>query len=516
MKQAARVSLALLVLVAVPALALDAPPGAPAQGGTLSLEELVRDALRSSLSLRAAVTSTRSVETGVLAARGAFDPQLTASPAYSRGTTDVQPLAPASTLSGVQTGKTGSVGIAGTLPTSTSYSASLDHSWQNQSNEKIATALAAGAQPSVSTTLTLMLRQPLLKGLGPTIATAPVRIAELLARSAEERLNRSVEQTISDVETAYWSLGSAEAGERLAKDSVDRAGDLVKRNEKMRELALIADIDLITSRRGLQSRLTSLTEARRRRQDAMERLVFLVYAERAVERLPALSSLRTRPPVNSVPGIPAQDQLDATALAQRGDVRAARLDVQQGALSLKVAENALLPDLAVTGSYSPQTLATDEFRLWGNSRGADQALSTWKVGLTFTYPLSNRTAKAAYQKSSWDSQGQEITLALAENSVRADVRSAARAVLTNAERLQQAELGLDLARQQYEGGKRQLQLGLVDSFRLVQMEDDLTNAELTAVSVRYDLAQALTSYELATGSLRKKWARVEGEAARER
>ena len=48
------------------------------------------------------------------------------------------------------------------------------------------------------------------------------------------------------------------------------------------------------------------------------------------------------------------------------------------------------------------------------------------------------------------------------------------------------------------------------------MEDDLTNAELTAVSVRYDLALALTSYDLATGSLRKKWARQEEEAARER
>ena len=143
-------------------------------------------------------------------------------------------------------------------------------------------------------------------------------------------------------------------------------------------------------------------------------------------------------------------------------------------------------------------------------------LSTWKAGLTFTYPLSNRTARAAYQKSSWDSEGQAISLALAENSARADVRSAARAVRTNAERLQQAELGLDLARQQYEGGRKQLQLGLVDSFRLVQMEDDLTNAELTAVSVRYDLAQAVTSYELATGSLRKKWALVEGEAAREK
>lgn len=512
MKQAARVLLALLVLVALPALAADPPAGVPAQDRMLSLEELVRDALQSSLSLRVAVTSTRSVETGVLAARGAFDPQLTATPSYSRGTTDFLYPDPSSTLSGIQTGKTASVGIGGTLPSSTSYSATLDHSWQNQSNAEMAQALVAGPQPSVATTLNLSLRQPLLKGFGPTIATAPLRIASLLAQSAEERLNRSVEQTIADVETAYWSLGSAEAIERLSKDSFDRAEDLLNRNIKMRELALISEVDLITSRRGMQSRLTSLTEARRRRQDAMERLVFLVYAEHAVEKLPALSALRTQPPLDSVPGLPAPNQLDAKALEQRSDVKAARLDVQQGALSLRVARNALLPDLAMTGSYAAQTLGTDAFRISGNSRVGDQALSTWKVGLTLSYPLSNRAARAAYQRSIWDSQGQALTLALAENGVRADVRSASRAVTVNAERLQQAQLGLDLARQQYEGGQKQLQLGLIDSFRLLQMEDDVTNAEMTTVQVRYDLALALTGYELATGSLRKKWARLEEEA----
>ena len=516
MKQAARSTLAVLVLVALPALAEDPTPGGKVPDRTLNLEELVRDALQASLSLRAAVTSTRSVETGVLAARAVFDPLLTANPAYSRGTTDFRYPDPGSTLTGTQTGKTGSVGLGGTLPTSTSYSATLDHSWQNQSNADIAQALAAGLQPSVATTLTLSLRQPLLKGFGPTIATAPVRIASFLAQSSQERLNRTVEQTIADVETAYWSLGSAEAIERLSVDSLDRAEDLLKRNQKMRDLALIAEVDLITSKRGVQSRLTSLTEARRRRQDAMERLVFLVYAEKAVEKLPSLSAMHTQPPLGSIPGVPAPDELEKTALVQRSDVRAARLDVEQGALSLRVARNALLPDLSLTGSYADQTLGTDAFRITGTNRVGDQALSTWKVGLSLTYPLLNRSARAAHQKAVWDAQGQALALALTENGVRADVRAAARAVTVNAERLQQAQLGLDLARQQYEGGRQQLQLGIIDSFRLLQMDDDVTNAELTAVQVRYDLALALTSYELATGSLRKKWGRLEDEAARAR
>ena len=49
----------------------------------------------------------------------------------------------------------------------------------------------------------------------------------------------------------------------------------------MFDLELITEVDLISARRGLQQRLTALTDAVRRRQDAAERLWYYVYGEKA-------------------------------------------------------------------------------------------------------------------------------------------------------------------------------------------------------------------------------------------
>jgi outer membrane protein TolC len=496
------VSLALFVLAAPPALTADPKAEVSAPRQTLSLPDLVRDALRTNLAYQSARVSAQSVETGVLAAQGAFDPLLQASPSYSRGATNLL-LQPDVTTSGTQTGRALFVGVAGTLPISTLYSAYLDHFWQNQDNPAIATM--GQNQPSASTSLTLTLSQPVLRGAGPAYAKAPLSIAKLAARSAEERLDRSMEQTIAGVESAYWTLGLSEAIERLSHDSHQRAEDLLNRNQKMRALALISDVDLITSRRAVQARLTSLTEASRRRQDAADQLLFFVYGDTAASKFPDLASSRTEPPPSAASQISPSANFDSLALDQRSDIKAFQLEVQQASISEMVARNAILPDVFLTGSLIAQTRETDAFRLFTNSRAGDTESSDWRIGITFSYPLSNRTAKASYQKSVWDSRSRSLALATAETSVRTEVRTAARAVNANALRLEQAQLSFDLARQQYEAGQKQLQLGLIDSFRLLQMEDDITTAELVLVQVKYDLAQAITSYELATGTIKQKY-----------
>jgi len=95
--------------------------------------------------------------------------------------------------------------------------------------------LAPGTlSPSVNSTLSFTLAQPLLRGRGRSLAQAPVNLASLAAESARARLGRTSEQTIAAVENDYWSLGLADAIERISRDSYQRARELMARNEKMR------------------------------------------------------------------------------------------------------------------------------------------------------------------------------------------------------------------------------------------------------------------------------------------
>jgi outer membrane protein TolC len=470
--------------------------------GTVPLRALVLDALRYNLTLRSASASTRSIETGVQASKSAFDPQFQVSPLYAN--TPMMLLAqPGVVLSGTQETNQVSSGLSGTLPFSTQYSVSLQTSRQTQTNAHL---LAPGIlSPSVNSTLTLTLAQPLLRGRGRSLAQAPVDLASLAGQSARARLGRTSEQTIAAVESGYWSLGLAQAVERISRDSYHRAQELMARNEKMRELKLIAEVDAITSRRGVQQRLTSLTEATRQRQDAAERLIFLVYGEYATDRLKNEPALNTEAPAADLANLLPVADLEERALRERRDYQAAKLDLSQSEILKRVARNSLQPDARLTTSFSSETLGTDSFRLSGTSRPGDLEQSDWRVGLNISYPLGNRAAKAAYAKARYDTDVQSASLAAAEAQVRSEVRAAARAIEADRERLAQASLSFTYAKEQYEAGQAQLRLGLIDSFRLLQMEEDVANAELVLEQTRYDLAIALSSFGLAMGTSQEQY-----------
>ena len=463
----------------------------------LDLRMIVIAGLQKNLTLRAATASTLSIETGIQAARSAFDPFLQTSPTLTQGDRRLL-VQPGVNLSGVARSTLLSGGLTGTTPLSTTYSVIFDANRQRLDNPDL---LAPGIlDPTTNTALTFTLAQPLLRGFGPGIAKAPVRQATLTASSARARLDRLVEQVIADLESAYWNLGLAEAFERVSRDSYERARELMSRNEKMRGLNLISEVDAITSRRGVQQRLTTLTEAVRRRKDAAERLIFLAYGEDAVPHLDPDLDYGTEPPPEAAPSLPDVADLERAALTARSDLRAARFDVQFSEVTKRVAGNALLPDARLSASYAPQTLGTEQFQLFSLRRPGDLESNDWRLGVSVSYPLWNRAARAANARARYDLQASHVALASAEQAVRSDVRSAARAIAANVERLEQARLSFEYSKQQYDAGEKQLRLGLLDSFRLLQMEEEVANAELTYDQTRYDLALAITSFDLALGA----------------
>ena len=477
-------------------------PAPPPASRSLQLRVMVVAALQNNLALRSARASTSSVETGIQAAKSVFDPFLQLAPSFSEG--DRSPLVePGLILSGNERSTQLSAGVNGMLPWSTSYAVSLDGSRRRQDNPLL---LAPGElTPTANTSLTLTLAQPLLRGFGPGIAQAPVRQARLFASSSRAQLDRLTEQVIADVESAYWNLGLAAAFERISRESYERAQELMSRNERMRELNLISEVDAITSRRGVQQRLTTLTEATRRRKDAAERLIFLVFGESAERYLDPDLDFGTEPPPEQAPALPELAELERAALGTRSDLRAARFDVDQGEVATRIARNALLPDARLSLSYAAQTLGTADYRLFSVQRPGDLEANDWRVGVALSYPLWNRAARAANARATHDLEASQTALASAEQFVRSDVRSAARAIATNLERLEQARLSFDYARQQYDAGERQLQLGLVDSFRLLQMEEEVSSAALVFEQTRYDLALAISNFELAMGTNRRKY-----------
>lgn len=456
-------------------------------GEPVPLDSLVAIAMDRSLTLAAARTLRRQADARVGVERGAFDPALTAgwstardpdarwrSDVWALGLTQALPWGTELGL-GVESG-TGVAGLGGLV---------VDP----------VTGLPTG---HVGSAVSFSLSQPLLEGLGTRDADA--RAAAALRDAAVAGLGRARERLVADVERAYWELAEAEAVQAVLQRSLEIAEALLFRNEQLADRELVPAVDVITARGGVALRRANLVSARRRRLDASDALVYRVWGDAAADRL-----LRSPSPLKTVPvdvgplsAVDADLAIEARALDARLEVVAARAALRAAEEVRRAARRAVLPSLRLTGSVSSFAAAPSYHR-------AFQALGgppSWSVGLSFAQPLLNRRDRGLGATADLALELRRIDLALAENTVRAEVRSALRGVRAEEERLTAAEEAAAQARLQLQAERQRLDLGLGDTFRLLETEENGVQAELERVRALYDLARAVTAYRLATGTLR--------------
>lgn len=338
----------------------------------------------------------------------------------------------------------------------------------------------------------LSLSQPLLEGLGQR--GVDLEVARLQRRAAAADLARSTRELVANVGLAYWDLGEAEATQAVRQRSLEIAEALLFRNRQLAERSLVPQVDVITAESGVALRKAAFIEARRARADASERLVFLVWGEGAPDHLRQEPEIMKTEHVPVAPlAVASVDSAEAVALGSREDLAAARALLQGAEVAEGAAKNALLPSLTLDGSVGSG----------GTAPGLGSALrgeGSWSLGLTFSQPLLNRRDRGLNLTAELTREIRRLDLAMVENAVRQDVREAVRAMQAGAERLAAADNAARLAGEQFQAEQHRLDLGLGDSFRLLQTEDNAVQAALESVRARYDLARAVTSYRLAMGS----------------
>lgn len=360
------------------------------------------------------------------------------------------------------------------------------------------TPLGTGGQDGYQSNLALTLRQPLLEGLG-TLDTG-LRAARALRSAATGELNRSLESTVALVELGYWDLAETEAIQAVLQRSLEIAEALLFRNQQLAERELIPEVDVLTARSGVALRRAGYISARQSRFDAAEALVFLAWGAGAGEQLARDPlPLKTDDATIQVPPTDPERlaEVEEEALEARGDVIAARRTVEAAEETRKAARQGILPTLNLDAS------------VWGGAQGGSLGSSlrdmelkrSWSMGLSFSQPLFNWQDRGASREADLVLELRRLELLMVENQVRLEVRAATRALEAGEERLAAAEEAASLARAQLEAERRRLELGLGDSFRLLETEENAVQAELEEVRARFDLARATTLYRLAMGSM---------------
>lgn len=458
------------------------------RGSVLSLGEAVQIAVEKNVPLLSGRLNPRISEATIMAARATFDPTFALQPTWTwreRTTalapppTDERTFAPTASLSG-------------TFPWSTQYQVSVSTSRASNRN----TGSANRVEYTQSALLTLT--QPLLKGYGYGIAHAPVDLAVLATEAARATFERLVESTINNVETLYLALAQAEENERVARESLERSEIVLKRNQDLYRLDLIPRIDLMTAEQNVAARAATLVNASRARQDAAESLLFYAFGEEAAARARTDPNyVRTSPLAEDRPTLPPVEEEVARVLETRRDVVAARKSRERSDLARRVARNALLPSLNLVGTKKVGGTALD-YR-WDYGRPGETQDDYWSAGVVFSIPLGNRSARSTYDQTVLDLEQRRLALVQAENTARTEVLAARRGVEANAARNGLAADAEDIAKRQYEMAVQSRDLGIIDTFRLLQYEETLSSAQSGAVTARFGLETALSAYRLSVG-----------------
>jgi outer membrane protein TolC len=343
---------------------------------------------------------------------------------------------------------------------------------------------------------------PLLRGFGREVNQINVLLARSGHAIAIEDLRLQAMQTAKQVEDAYWNLLAARAAHAVALESLKLAHDLYELNKKKVEVGTLAPIDITQAEAGVAAREESVILAETtvaNAEDELRRLLAIPKGDPMWER-PIVPTDR---PLFEAGTVDVEAAI-ATALDRRPEMFTARQQLKDAELSERVARNELKHTLNFQAELGKSSSDDDRAAVTpaGSSASTTEADDKrWLVGLVYRYPIGNRQGKADYAIARLNREKSEIELQNVEQTVRVDVRTAARNADSGAKRIAAAQANTQLQRKTLEAEQKKFDNGMSTSFEVLRIQTDLSDAQVREIQALLDNAKAVADLERAKGTL---------------
>ncbi len=346
--------------------------------------------------------------------------------------------------------------------------------------------------------LTLQLTQPLLKGRGKNVNLARIRTAKNSRISSEYQLEQTVHQSMSEVIKAYWDLVGAYEQMRVSQRSLSNALQLQSDNEERFRIGAGNQLEVSQAK-------ASVAE---RQADVINQQNQIVQTENRLKQLLDLRDEYVLSPVRLVPTgqIPEARVLDIDertsiqrALENKPDIKSSMIEAENAGIELKRANNELLPDLDLTGSYFTGGRGSDKQNvLDGTERRSDE---TWSLGLKATIPIPNRQSRGSHTSATVAKRQAELRFTKTQQEAIVGVMNAISSVGSNRVAVEARAESRAYQEINVEKQKTSLKLGATTSFEVLRTQEDLASAEAQEVQSRIELEKSLVDLELAEGTI---------------
>ena len=490
--------------------ALPAPiPGAMTADGALlplDLATAYEMAVSRNLNLQVGRYSIAAASSNIHTAGGLFDPNFSA---YANGDWTRTPsttLLEGSLVPEFRNTRYG-LGIDGLLPSGTQWSADLGTTRFETNNTFYF------LNPNWSSDLSLSITQPLLKGFGTLVNRSGIVIARNSRDQTAEAFEILVVDTLRQVESSYWDLVAARRAVEVAEQSLALAEQLLSETRERVKVGTSAPIDTVQSEAGVATRRQALITARNVASNAEDALKTVLGFDQPGEWL---TRVETTERYEFRPFLPDLGAAIESGLERRPEIRQKSLQNQILEYYVRMAKNDVLPRLDLLAAYgwggvggkglfededTGQVIIVEEGFPDSISQIGNGDFPNWRLGLQLGIPIGNNQAQGRLAQRRFEHERSLVEMAALKQEIISQVRFAVRALEDGAAAVEAAIASEELATRNLEAEQTKFANGLSTNFQVLQIQEDLAEAELTLIRSYLDYRRANIGYRVATGTL---------------
>lgn len=487
-----RIGLLLAALLAPAWLSHAAP--AP-ERRAVSLDECLKLALEHNLDLQIERMNPAMRSLDLWGAYSAYDPSFSAqyNHSYRLSPGGFNPQTQTLTIGTEDNTDSGGLGLGGLLPTGLQYSlsGSAYHSYGLGPGTTDARIPYRDSQGTAGISLT----QPILKNFWIDGARYSIALRKKDLKISEYTLQRTVMQTVTSTEIAYYNLIAAIEQVKVQMQAVAEAEQQLKENKKRVEVGVMAPLDekdaesqVAASRANLLVAQTFLATS----QNQLKSLVTDKYADWESTELEPTETLST------VPTTFSRADSWSKAMTMRPELLQTRLELEKLHLTLKYDKNQLFPQLDLKGSYGQLGKRDDYWDAMGDLRDAKG--NNFSYGVVLTMPLSNRQARYNYRLAKEQIEQALLQLKRQEQEIMHQVDDAIAQAKSTLEQVEARRQASKYAQAAYEAEQKKLENGKSTSFQVLVLQRILTQRRYEEISAMAEYNRALADLSLKEGT----------------
>jgi len=397
------------------------------------------------------------------------------------------------------------------IPTGGRFSINL-FGYNNDTNRRFQTI-----NPRYGSTITFDFSQPLLKNFGFKISRREIIVASNNWEISEYQLNQSLLDTIYSVEQSYWILAYSIADLQVKQQSLKLAQDLLEENKRKVEVGTMAPIEIYTAEAEVATREADILQAETMVKNSADRLKTIMNLPMA-EMDDTVEVFPVDRPDFEKKDINVQEAM-VTALANRPDLKAMKIDLKNQELDLSYAKNQLLPELNFQVSYWSPGVSGDQILYEDNNPISGVIIGTipgspgdalkdafkwkynnWFVGLTLSVPFNTIFSRAQHAQAKVNLEQALLKIKNQEQQIFLEIKTAVRNAQTNYKRVQAYRAASELARKKLEAEQEKFSVGKSTNYLILLFQRDAANARSTELRAMVDYVLSLAYLDKVLGT----------------